>query len=106
MKPDWAGLPGPVVHSLVVTMLIAYVLALGISVSVGISVTTIQSIIWRATLVVVLLWVEIRRQSMRVFLTNLGVSRRRTMSRVMAVYLILEVAMLLAAHGVAPASLS
>ncbi len=92
--------PGPVYRSLVGTLLVLYPLAVGLSLLVGewtdieSPVGSIQSIIWRLGFVFALLWVELHRQSMRMFLGNLGVSRWRTLASIGLVYGVLEFALL------------
>jgi hypothetical protein len=86
--PVWP--PGPVLRSLVGTLLVTYALAVALSLMAGIWVTTVQSIVWRLGFVFGLLWIEIHRQSFRMFLANLGVSRRRTLGGLLGVYLLVE----------------
>ena len=96
--------PGPVFRSLLGTLATAYVLAVGITlllsggVGMNVPLGSLQAILWRVGLVMTLLWVELHRQSTRVFLVNLGVSRAATMRSLFLVYVILEGFLLSAAY--------
>lgn len=94
--------PGPVFRSLLGTLLIVYLLAVGMTLVLGTGVGmslplgSVQSMVWRVGFVMALLWIELHRQSTHVFLLNLSVSRRGTMGSLFLAYVVLEIFLLTA----------
>ena len=84
-------LPGPVLRSLLGTIIVVYPFLVVVSEVVGVPVDAIASVVWRLGFMLVLFWVEIRRQRFDLFLLNLGISQRRVLGFVALAFFLLEV---------------
>lgn len=81
---------GMIVRPLVGTLVVVFPLAVGLSLAASVPVGSVTSIIWRFGFALTLMWVEVHRQRLHMFLMNLGISRRRLLGVVMGVYGLFE----------------
>ena len=89
--------PGPVYRSMAGTAFIAWVFLRTITLVLEIDSTI--AIVWTFSMSMVLLWVEIHRRGLRLFLLSLGVGRRSVMASVglllVGMELVLQVVLML-----------